>query len=159
MKALYAGSFDPVTLGHIDIIKRAAKLCGGLTVAVVTNPNKKAMFTAEERMQMIAESCADVKKLEIMAYDGLLADLVLDEGFDMVVRGIRGESDLASEIQMAQINSKLYNGKAETVFLAAEPGHSWISSSAVREVFALGGDISSMVSEETLSFMKDKERG
>ena len=159
MKALYPGSFDPVTLGHIDIIRRAAAIFGGLTVGVVANPSKRPMFSDEARAAMLREACGDVEGLEIICFDGLLADLVNEKGFDVVVRGLRGQSDSDPEIQMAQINAKLYNSKVETVFLATSPEYSWISSSAVREVFSLGGDVSAMVAAETLKTMSDIKRG
>lgn len=155
-KALYAGSFDPVTMGHLDIIRRAAKLCDELVVGVIRNPQKSSMFTEEERIEMIKSSTSDLPNVRVDAFSGLLADYVNSNDFDIVIRGLRGTTDFDSEIQMAQLHSILYNDKVETVFLMTSPEYSYISSSMVKEVYSLGGNIERLVSREVLEFMNNK---
>lgn len=155
-KALYAGSFDPVTMGHLDIIRRAAKLCDELVVGVIRNPQKSSMFTEEERIEMIKLSTSDLPNVRIDAFSGLLADYVNSNDFDIVIRGLRGTTDFDSEIQMAQLHSILYNDKVETVFLMTSPEYSFISSSMVKEVYLLDGNVDRLVSREVLEFMDNK---
>lgn len=155
-KALYAGSFDPVTMGHLDIIRRAAKLCDELVVGVIRNPQKSSMFTEEERIEMIKLSTSDLPNVRVDAFSGLLADYVNSNDFDIVIRGLRGTTDFDSEIQMAQLHSILYNDKVETVFLMTSPEYSFISSSMVKEVYLLDGNVDRLVSREVLEFMDNK---
>ena len=155
-KALYAGSFDPVTMGHLDIIRRAAKLCDELVVGVIRNPQKSSMFTDEERIEMIKLSTSDLPNVRVDAFSGLLADYVNSNDFDIVIRGLRGTTDFDSEIQMAQLHSILYNDKVETVFLMTSPEYSFISSSMVKEVYMLDGNVDRLVSREVLEFMNSK---
>ena len=155
-KALYAGSFDPVTMGHLDIIRRAAKLCDELVVGVIRNPQKSSMFTEEERIEMIKLSTSGLPNVRVDAFSGLLADYVNSNDFDIVIRGLRGTTDFDSEIQMAQLHSILYNGKVETVFLMTSPEYSFISSSMVKEVYLLNGNVDRLVSREVLEFMNNK---
>lgn len=144
-KALYAGSFDPVTNGHLDIIRRAAKVFDRLTVAVVVNPNKHGLFTTDERLEMLREVTSGIPNVTTDSFSGLLADYVNEGGFCAVVRGIRNEADLVSEMQMAHVNALLYEGGAETVFLMTAPEYSFVSSSNVREVASLGGSVDALV--------------
>ena len=155
-KALYAGSFDPVTMGHLDIIRRAAKLCDELVVGVIRNPQKSSMFTEEERIEMIKLSTSDLPNVRVDAFSGLLADYVNSNDFDIVIRGLRGTTDFDSEIQMAQLHSILYNDKVETVFLMTSPEYSFIGSSMVKEVYLLDGNVDRLVSREVLEFMNSK---
>ncbi len=155
-KALYAGSFDPVTMGHLDIIRRAAKLCDELVVGVIRNPQKSSLFTEEERIEMIKLSTSDLPNVRVDAFSGLLADYVNSNDFDIVIRGLRGTTDFDSEIQMAQLHSILYNDKVETVFLMTSPEYSFISSSMVKEVYLLDGNVDRLVSREVLEFMDNK---
>ena len=155
-KALYAGSFDPVTMGHLDIIRRAAKLCDELVVGVIRNPQKSSMFTEEERIEMIKLSTSDLPNVRVDAFSGLLADYVNSNDFDIVIRGLRGTTDFDSEIQMAQLHSILYNDKVESVFLMTSPEYSFISSSMVKEVYLLDGNVDRLVSREVLEFMNSK---
>ena len=148
-KALYSGSFDPLTMGHMDIIKRAAKLYDELTIGIIVNPSKKAMFTLEEREEMLKEVLKDYDNVNVDHFSGLLADYVNRSGFDVVVRGLRNTTDFDYEMQMAQVNDRLFNDSTETVFLMADPRYSFISSSVVREVSSLGGNIEGLVPEET----------
>ncbi|NCB41680.1 MAG: pantetheine-phosphate adenylyltransferase [Clostridia bacterium] len=157
-KGLYAGSFDPITAGHLDVINRASKLCDTLVVGVIRNPSKKSEFKDYERISMIKESTTHLTNIEIDIFDGLLADYVLKHNIDVVVRGLRATMDFDYEIQMAQMNARLYENKAETIFFMTNPSHSFISSSLVREVFALGGNIKDLVPDCVLNMMKSKSK-
>ena len=152
-KALYSGSFDPLTMGHMDIIERAAKLYDELTIGIIVNPSKKAMFTLEEREEMLKEVLKDYDNVNVDHFSGLLADYVNRSGFDVVVRGLRNTTDFDYEMQMAQVNDRLFNDSTETVFMMADPRYSFISSSVVREVSSLGGNIEGLVPEEILKRM------
>ena len=153
-KALYSGSFDPLTMGHLDIITRAAKLYDELVIGVISNPGKQSMFTLEEREEMLRETVKGLDHVSVDHFSGLLADYVNRNGFDVVVRGLRSTTDFDYEIQMAQMNDRLFNDSVETVFLMTDPKYSYISSSVVKEVFALGGDINGLVPDEILKRMK-----
>ena len=134
-KALYSGSFDPPTMGHMDIISRAAKLYDELVIGVIGNPSKKSMFTLEEREDMLRETLKDFDNVSVDHFSGLLADYVNSNGFNVVVRGLRSTTDFDYEIQMAHMNDRLFNDSVETVFLMTDPRYSYISSSVVKEVF------------------------
>ncbi len=152
-KALYSGSFDPLTMGHLDIIERASKLYDELTIGIIVNPSKKALFTLEEREEMLREVLKDYENVRVDHFSGLLADYVKRNGFDVIVRGLRNTTDFDYEMQMAQMNDRLLGGSTETIFLMANPQYSFISSSVVREVSALGGSIEGLVPEEILKRM------
>ena len=152
-KALYSGSFDPLTMGHLDIITRAAKLYDELVIGVISNPGKQSMFTLEEREEMLRETVKGLDHVSVDHFSGLLADYVNRNGFDVLVRGLRSTTDFDYEIQMAQMNDRLFNDSTETVFLMADPRYSFISSSVVREVSSLGGNIEGLVPEEILKRM------
>lgn len=145
VKALYAGSFDPLTLGHLDIIERAASIFDSVTVGVIVNPGKNSLFTLEERVQMVRNATAGISNVKVESFKGLLADYVNDQGFSAVVRGLRNSADFEYELQMANVNAKLYQNNTQTVFLMTSPELSYISSSMVREVASLGGNIESFV--------------
>ena len=140
-KALFAGSFDPLTCGHLDLIKRAAKICDELMVGIIVNPQKKPLFTIEERREMIAAATKDVPNITVDAFSGLLAEYVNEQGFNTVVRGLRSSMDFEYEIQMAQMNARLYDENVETIFLMTDPRFSFMSSSMAKEVCSLGGSI------------------
>lgn len=144
-KALYAGSFDPLTLGHLDIIERAANIFDEVVIGVVINLEKKTMFTFEERMDMINEAVKHIDNVSVDMCDGLLADYVNNNEFNVVVRGLRGMSDFDSEQQMAQLHQHLYNDKTETVFLISDAKYAFISSTMAKQVISLGGDGSCLV--------------
>lgn len=158
-KGLYAGSFDPLTCGHLDLIKRAAKTCDKLVVGVIENPSKVPLFTVEERKKMIVAATANLENVEVDSFSGLLAEYVNENEFNLVVRGLRGNMDFEYEIQMAQMNARLYEGRVETIFLMTDPGYSFISSSMAKEVFSLGGSIEGLVPDVVLKQMKDKYDG
>ena len=146
-KALYAGSFDPITNGHLNIIERASALYDSLTVAAVVNPNKKNFFTVEERVEIIKEVTSHLPNVKIDSFGGLLADYVNAEGFTAVVRGLRATNDFDNELQMAQMNALLFEKGTETVLLMTDPKYSFVSSSLIKEVATLGGDVSELVPE------------
>jgi pantetheine-phosphate adenylyltransferase len=136
--AIYPGSFDPVTLGHLDIIERASRLFPRLVVAVVGNPSKNAMFTVDERVALLTDEVARLGPgVEVTAFDGLLVDLCSELGIGTLVKGLRGVGDLEVELRMAQTNRQI--GDVETVFLATAPERSHLASSFVREIARLGG--------------------
>lgn len=155
-KALYAGSFDPLTCGHLDLIKRAANTCDELVVGIIENPSKRPLFTAEERTVMIKEATRGIENVKVDSFSGLLAEYVNKNGFNLVVRGLRGNTDFEYEIQMAQMNARLYDGRVETVFLMTNPSYSFISSSMAKEVHSLGGDINGLVPKSVLKAMNEK---
>ena len=115
--AVFAGSFDPLTIGHLDIIKRAAELFDTLVVAVVINPNKTSLFTSDERTKMIQEACLAIPNVNIDSFEGLFADYVNNNKFDAVIRGLRNTTDFEYEETMANVNADLYEFGTETVFL------------------------------------------
>lgn len=144
MTAICPGSFDPVTVGHLDIIRRAAAMFDNVIVVVMTNAAKHPSFTAEERMQMIAEATADLGNVTVDQYDGLLADYAAMRGAGAVVKGLRAMSDFEYEFQMALTNKKL-NPNFETVFLTTSAENMYLSSSMVKEIARMGGDIRDFV--------------
>ena len=138
------GSFDPVTLGHMDIISRACKIFDKVIVAVPVNPDKRASFTVEERMEMLRTVTADMENVEIDCVRGLLADYASEKHAAAIVKGLRAISDFEYEFQMALTNKKL-NPNLETLFLTAEADSMYLSSSMVREIASMGGDIRNFV--------------
>lgn len=155
-KALYAGSFDPVTNGHLNIIERAAAVFDSLTVAIVVNPNKKGFFSVDERIDIVREVTAHISNVNVDKFSGLLADYVNENGYTAVVRGLRSTTDFEYELQMAQMNARLFNKNAETIFLMTDPEHSFISSSVVKEVASLGGNFEGLVPEYVVEQIKSK---
>jgi pantetheine-phosphate adenylyltransferase len=155
-KALYAGSFDPITNGHLDIINRAARQFDKLVIGVIENPSKAPYFAVGERIEMIRAVTGDLVNIEIDSFSGLLAEYVNNNDFDVVIRGLRAITDFEYEIQMAQMNARLFDGNVETVFLMTSPSYSFISSNIIKEVFLLGGDVKGLLPEVTLETMKRK---
>lgn len=155
-KVLYAGSFDPMTNGHLDLINRAAKLGDHLIVGVIENHSKNAFFTVDERKDMIVAATTHISNIEVDDFSGLLADYVKQNNIDVVVRGLRATMDFEYEIQMAQMNARLYNNDVETIFLMTSPDYSFVSSSIVKEVFMLNGDIKGLVPDKVLEYMEKK---
>ncbi len=142
--AVCPGSFDPITLGHLDIIKRASKLFDQVIVLVVVNPDKAPSFTPEERMEMIRLATADIGNITVDSYDGLLIDYVRRTGAAAIVKGLRAVSDFEYEFQMAMTNKKMYP-YAETLFLTTSMYNMYLSSSLVKQIARFGGDISDFV--------------
>ena len=143
---IYPGSFDPVTVGHMDIIRRARRLFDRVVVAVLHNPAKTGCFPVAERLDMLQCACRDMDGVSVAAFDGLLVDFAHQEGACAVVRGIRAIGDYEAEKTMADINARLMP-EMETVFLTTRPELACVSSSAVRELAAFGGDFAFMVPE------------
>ena len=155
--AIYPGSFDPVTLGHEDIARRTLRLADRLLIAVAetaTHP-KKGLFTVEERVALLREVFQGEERVECVTFSGLLMDFARSRNAHCVIRGLRAVSDFEYEFQMAQMNRELW-GEVETVFLTPDTPFSFLSASLVREVAALGGDVSSFVSAPVLEAMKRK---
>ena len=144
MKVLYPGSFDPLTLGHLDIIQRASALFGGVIVAVLENPSKDATFTTNRRIEQIIQSTKSIGKVTVVSYKGLTVDCAKKFHVDLILRGLRAMSDFEYELQIAHTNSSLDNS-IETIFLATESNHSFLSSSLVKEVARFGGKVDHMV--------------
>ncbi len=142
--AVYPGSFDPITNGHLDVIERASSLFERLVVAVGSNPDKQYLFPAEERVQMVAEACRRFPNVEVDSFGGLLVNFVAQRNATVVVRGLRAVSDFESELQMALMNRSLRPG-VETVFLMTSPEYLFLSSSVLRGIAALGGSVADFV--------------
>lgn len=143
--AVYPGTFDPITLGHMDIIRRAAHLVDRLVIGVTTNPSKSPMFTVEERLAMVARETKDVPgNIRVVAFDSLLMDFAVREGASMIVRGLRAVADFEYEYQMAGMNQQL-NAEIETIFLMADVSLQPIASKLVKEIALYGGAIGRFV--------------
>jgi len=157
VKAIYPGSFDPVTNGHLDLIARAAKMFDHLVVAILRNSAKNPLFTVEERVSMLSEGTAEFGNVSVSTFDGLLVDFAREERAHAVVRGIRAISDYEYELQMALMNRRLAPD-VETIFLMPDAKYSFVSSRLVKEVFQLGGSVEGLVPRFVIERMKDKNR-
>ncbi len=144
--AIYPGSFDPVTLGHVDIIKRASKMFDRVFVSVMINLSKTPYFSIEERTELLKRATAGIENIEIISFGGLLVDCAAEKNASVIVKGLRAVSDFEYEFQMALTNNKL-NPNIETVFLTTSSENMYLSSSIVKQVALLGGDISPFVPE------------
>ncbi len=153
--AVFPGSFDPVTLGHMDLIKRASGMFDKLIIGVLVNSSKQPLCTIEERICILEELTKNIPSIEVMSFDGLLVDFVHQTGADTVIRGIRNSADFEYELPLAQANYKL-NNKADTLFLATLPEYSYISSSAVKELIRYKGDIKEFVPDVVCKFIMQK---
>jgi pantetheine-phosphate adenylyltransferase len=156
-EAIYPGSFDPCTLGHLDIIKRSCKLFDVVYVGVLNNSQKNSLFSVEERVNMIKELTKDMPKVKVMSFDGLLVDFAKEIGVSTVIRGLRAITDFEYELQIAQSNKAQYSG-LETIFLTTDIHYSYLSSTIVREFASYGGDISSFVPKEIIPKIEAKYR-
>lgn len=152
--ALCPGSFDPPTVGHLDIIARASELFDTVTVGVIRNTTKTAVLDATERVEMLKLCVAKLKNVEVVSFDGLLVDCVKKVEASVVVKGLRAVSDFDYELQMAQMNRQLSN--VETLFMSTNPGQSFLSSSMVRDVAKYGGDISPLVPSEIYEEVRER---
>ena len=157
-KALFTGSFDPLTNGHLDIIERASTMFDKLVVGVIMNPQKKSYFTLEEREKMIKEVTSHLPNVEVSHFSGLLADYVNENGFDVIVRGLRGTTDFEYELTMAHMNARLFNDNVDTVFLMTDPEYAFLSSSMAKEVHSLGGSIQGLIPDIILKYMDEKKQ-
>jgi pantetheine-phosphate adenylyltransferase len=142
--AIYPGSFDPITSGHLDVIERGSKMFGRVIVAILQNEGKRPLFTVAERMEMLRENLADFSGVEVDTFQGLLADYAMAKNARVILRGIRAISDYEYELQMALMNRRL-QPELETIFLPARETFSFISSKLVKEVISLGGNITGLV--------------
>ena len=142
--AMYPGTFDPVTNGHLDLVRRAAKLFDRVVVAVAASPNKTPMFTLEERISMARTALGDVPNIVVDGYNGLTVDYVRQHGLKVIIRGLRAVSDFEYEFQLATMNRHL-RSEVETIFLTPAEEYTFVSSTFVREIGVLGGDISPFV--------------
>ena len=155
LKGIYPGSFDPVTFGHQDIIRRSAGLVDELIVGVLNNKAKSPLFSVKERVRMLNEVTKDMPNVRIVPFEGLLVDFARRSGASVVIRGLRAITDFEYELQMAQTNHKM-EPEIETIFLTTSLDYSYLSSTTVKEVAAFGGDISQFAPEFVADCMKEK---
>lgn len=155
MVAIYPGSFDPVTFGHLDIIRRAAGFCDKLIVAVLNNSGKKPFFTLEERIEMLAEEVKGIENVEVDSFAGLLADYAKVKNARIIIRGLRAISDFEYEFQMALTNRMLDNG-LETLFLSTSLEHLYLASGIVKEIAMFDGNVDKMVPNEVKIKLAEK---
>ncbi|MBL1319649.1 MAG: pantetheine-phosphate adenylyltransferase [Methylophaga sp.] len=141
---IYPGTFDPITNGHIDLVHRASKLFDRIIVAIAINPGKAPTFTLEERVALAEQTLADIDNVEVCGFEGLLIDVARDMGANVILRGLRAVSDFEHEFQLAGMNRKM-NPNIETLFLTPAEQYTYISSSLVREIASLGGNVSEFV--------------
>ena len=146
---VYPGSFDPVTLGHVDIIERAAKLFPSVRVAVLDNPEKAKSFSVAERLSMLQKACGHIPNIQIDSFSGLLVDYMRAISAGVIIRGLRTAGDFEMEFQMAQMNSQL-SDTVESLFMMTSPKYAYISSSIVKQIASFGGDISAFVPASVL---------
>ncbi|GFI61112.1 phosphopantetheine adenylyltransferase [Clostridiales bacterium] len=155
LKAIYPGSFDPVTNGHLDIIKRASAMVDTLIVGVCGNPNKSSLLSVDERLSLLEEVTKNLGNVEVMAIDGMLGEFAVSVGAKTIVRGVRDINDFINEFQRAIINKQL-TGDVETIFLAASPENITLSSSAVREILVFNGELDKFVPAVVKNKLKEK---
>jgi pantetheine-phosphate adenylyltransferase len=158
VKAIYPGSFDPLTNGHLDLIARAAKIFDHLVVAILRNDAKNPLFTVEERVAMLSEGITEFDNVSVSTFDGLLVDFAREQRAHAVVRGIRAISDYEYEFQMAMMNRRL-SPELETIFLMPDAKYSFVSSRLVKDVFRLGGSVDGLVPKFVVERLKDKSPG
>ena len=155
-RAIYPGSFDPVTLGHLDIIKRSAEMFDEVIVGVLINNSKKPLFSAEERTEMLQQAVAQYKNVSVINFDGLLIDYMKANDISVIVRGLRAITDFDYELQIAQSNRKVSNETIDTVFLTTSIDYAYLSSSIVREYASYGTDVTDFVPEFVARRLKDR---
>jgi len=155
--AIYPGSFDPITNGHLDLIRRSSRLFDRLIVSILRNDSKQPLFSLSDRMEMLRDVAAGFPNVEVDCFEGLLVNYAQNRGARVVLRGIRAISDYEYELQMTHMNRRL-NPAIETVFLMANDAYSFISSRLVKEVFGLGGDITELVPASVLARMRDRAK-
>ncbi len=155
IKAIYPGTFDPITVGHLDVIKRAAGIYDHLVIAVMENRNKKCTFSKEERKELIEKCVADLDNVTVVIGEGLTVNLARELDCRIIVRGIRAVSDYESELALATANMQL-NGNIETVFMVAKPELSFLSSSIAKEIASFKGDITSYIPEAIIKEVSEK---
>ena len=154
--AVYAGSFDPVTKGHVDIIHRAVHMFDTVIVGVLNNTNKTYWFDLEERKEMLKKVTTDMENIEVQCFEGLLVDFMKKNDSNIIIRGLRAVSDYEYELQIALANKTLSAGEIETIFLPASRENLYISSSIVREIARFGGDLEEFVNKEIIEDLQNK---
>ena len=157
MKALYPGSFDPLTNGHLDVIKRISKLFDHVIIAVLSNQTKDELIPLKERLQLVTESIKDISNVSVESFSGLTVEYAKSKGANIIVRGLRAPSDFEYELEMSQINYFLSNG-LETLFIMTNPKYSFIRSSRVKEVASLQGDVKELVPTPVYKYLYQKIR-
>ena len=155
MKALYPGSFDPITNGHVDVIKRITRLFGEVIIAVLNNQDKQEFIPLKDRLKLIQESLEGLKNVSVESFSGLTVDYAKAKNADIIIRGLRAPSDFEYELEMSQINYFLSNG-LETLFIMTNPKYSFIRSSRVKEVALLGGDVKELVPKPVYKYLHQK---
>jgi pantetheine-phosphate adenylyltransferase len=155
VSAMYPGTFDPITLGHEDLVRRATRLFDKVVVAIAANPSKEPMFSLDERVELAQAVLADLDGVEVMGYSGLTVDFARDHGLQAIVRGLRAISDFEYEFQLANMNRHLTD-EVESVFLTPAESYTYISSSLVREICGMGGDISEFVSPKVKQALMER---
>ena len=155
--ALYPGTFDPITKGHEDLIRRAGRLFDEVVVAVAVNESKGPLFPPEERVALVRRVMGDMPNMRVVAFDGLLIELVHAQGAGVILRGLRAISDFEYEFQMASMNRKL-DEEVETLFLMTGESYTYLSSSLVREIYRMGGDVSAFVHSEVVGALNARLR-
>ena len=155
--AVCPGSFDPVTLGHVDILERAAAQFDEVVAAVLVNPAKTGMFSLDERIAMLTEACAHLPNVRVESGQGLVVDFVRARGLTAIIKGLRTGTDFEYELQMAQMNKHIAG--VDTFFVATTPRYSFVSSSLAKEVAAMGGDVSDLLPEPVNRRLRDKLSG
>ena len=155
-KAFYPGSFDPVTYGHLDIIKRASEIFDELTVSVLNNKGKTPLFSVEERVNILKEATKDLPNVKVDCFSGLLINYAAEKDLHIAVRGLRAITDFEYELQLAQTNRKLSDGALDTIFLTTSLEYAYLSSSSVKEIASFGGDVSQCVSDFVAELIYEK---
>lgn len=153
--AIYPGSFDPITKGHLDVLKRAADIFDKVIIVVSVNMNKKSFLPLEDRIMLIKEACKDIKNVEVDSFDGLTIEYAKKKNANVLIRGLRAVSDFEYEMQLSQANSALCSD-IHTVFLITKPKYNFISSGTVREIALMQGDISKFVPETVAKYLEQK---
>ncbi len=154
-KAIYPGTFDPITNGHTDLIVRATRIFDRIVVAIAANPDKNPLFTVDERISMVKQICEGMNNVEVVGFDGLLINFVEEQNAHVVLRGLRAVSDFEFEFQLASANRRL-NAEIETVFLTPSENHTFTAASLVKEIAAFGGDVSSFLDPRINRILSDK---
>ncbi len=155
-RAVYPGSFDPVTYGHLDIIKRASEIFDVLIVSVLNNKGKTPLFSVEERVKILKEATKELPNVQVDSFSGLLIDYAAENDLHIAVRGLRAITDFEYELQIAQTNRKLSNGNLDTIFLTTSLEYAYLSSSSVKEIAYFGGDISQCVPDFVAKKINEK---
>ena len=155
-KAIYPGSFDPVTFGHLDVIRRAASMFDELTVSVLNNTQKTPLFSVEERVRILEEATKELPNVKVDSFSGLLINYAREKDVHIAIRGLRAITDFEYELQIAQTNRKLSNGELDTIFLTTSLEYAYLSSSSVKEIAEFHGDISQCVPDFVAKLVYEK---